>query len=196
MPKKFVFIDRDGVINKDGGSSARGYITRWKDFIFLPKALAALKKLAGKGYSAVIISNQQGVGKGIYTERELKKITEKMKQRIEKKGGRVAGIYYCTHRKEENCACRKPKIGLIVKAKKRLRIGSFKGKFIIGDAERDVETGKRAGLRSILVLTGNSTRKDAANWKCKPDHICKDLMEAVNIVLADEQERPIRKTQK
>ncbi|MFQ5952589.1 MAG: HAD-IIIA family hydrolase [Candidatus Omnitrophota bacterium] len=183
---KYVFIDRDGVINKDpGGWTEYSYVTRWEDFHFLPGALESLKKLADSGYKSVIISNQQGVGKGYFTKDALEDVTARMLQEIKKSGGSVAGVYYCTHTKEEDCSCRKPKTGLFTKAGKELGIQDFEGKYYIGDTERDIESGKKVGLKTILVISGKSSREDAEKWDHKPDHICSDLMEAVDIILGE-----------
>jgi histidinol-phosphate phosphatase family protein len=185
---KYVFIDRDGVINKDpAGWTDHGYVTRWEDFHFLPGVLEALKKLSDNGYKSVIISNQQGVGKGYFSEEDLKDVTARMKRAIEEAGGSIAGIYYCTHAKEEKCPCRKPKDGLFRMAQKEIGIEGFEGMYYIGDTERDIQAGKKVGLETILILSGKSSRKDVGTWDFKPDHICQDLAETVNLILETER---------
>jgi len=184
MEEKYVFIDRDGVVNKDlGGGCEHGYVTEWKDFHFLPGVLDAIKLLADNGFKSAIISNQQCVGKGYLTERVLEDITQKMTNEIENAGGAIAGCYYCVHLKEENCRCRKPKEGLFHKAQEELNIRQLKDKFFIGDSEQDVLAGKKAGLKTILVLSGKSSKEDAGTWQVKPDHICEDLLEAAKIIV-------------
>jgi len=184
MDDKYVFLDRDGVVNKDpAGWTEHGYVTRWEDFHFLPGVLEAMKELSVSGYRTVIISNQQGVGKGFFTEKALNDLTAEMSRRVEEAGGSIAGVYYCTHTKEENCDCRKPKKGLFRIAQKELGIKGFKGKFYIGDTQRDIQAGKEIGLETILVLSGKASRKDTENWEHKPDHICDDLPEAVQLIL-------------
>ena len=181
--ERYVFIDRDGVINKDpGGWTEYNYVTRREDFYLLPGALEALEKLAEAGYKGVIISNQQGVGKGYFTEKDLEAVTDEMLQKIKKAGGDIEGVYYCTHAKEEACSCRTPKTGLFEKAEKELGIDP-RGKFYIGDTERDMEAGRAAGLRTILVLSGKSSRDDAKSWHAKPDFICDNFLEAANLVI-------------
>lgn len=189
MNDKYVFIDRDGVINKDpAGWTPYSYVTKWEDFHFLPGVLEALKKLSDAGYESVIISNQQGVGKGYMTLEDLNDITSKVSRAIKEAGGKVAGFYYCTHEKEENCSCRKPKDGLFRKAQKELGIKSFKGKFYLGDTQRDMEAGKRAGLKTILILSGKSDEEDAKEWEYKPDYTFKDLSSAADFILGEESE--------
>jgi D-glycero-D-manno-heptose 1,7-bisphosphate phosphatase len=185
MEEKYIFLDRDGVINRDPGEiSGEKYVMRWDDFHFVQGALEALKKLADAGYRSVIISNQQGVGKGYFTKEELNDVTNKMLEKIKEAGGDVAGVYYCTHAKEENCSCRKPKPGLFEKAQQEMDI-SPEGKYYIGDTERDIQAGRAAGLKTILVLSGKSSREDAEKWEDKPDHVCDSFIDAVKIVLGE-----------
>ncbi|MFH1846963.1 MAG: D-glycero-beta-D-manno-heptose 1,7-bisphosphate 7-phosphatase [Candidatus Omnitrophota bacterium] len=184
MEDKYVFLDRDGVINEDGGKwTEHGYISRWEDFKFLPGVLKALKELTAAGYKIVVISNQQGVAKGYYTEEELNGITKKMIKAIETEGGHIADVYYCMHLEKERCSCRKPKGGLFEIAKKKLDINKFDDNFFVGDTERDMQAGKDIGLRTILVLSGKSLKEDAEGWEYKPDYICEDLKEAVKVII-------------
>ena len=184
MSQKYIFLDRDGVINKDPyGWTEYSYVTKPEDFLFIPGVKEGIKKFADAGYKSVIISNQQGVGKGYFTEEDLSKVLDKMVGEITDSGGEVAGVYCCIHATEENCDCRKPKDGLFKKAKEELGIESFEGMFYIGDTERDMESGKRAGLKTILVLSGKSTREDPETWNTKPDHICEDPNETADIVI-------------
>ncbi|OGW84681.1 MAG: hypothetical protein A2987_06515 [Omnitrophica bacterium RIFCSPLOWO2_01_FULL_45_10] len=181
--KKVIFIDRDGVINKDpGGWTEHNYVTRWEDFHFLPGAMEGIRRLNDSGYEIIIISNQAGVSKGIYTERKLKSVTEKMLTAIKKSGGRIRNIYYCTHQDSDACDCRKPKTGLFRRAEEEMGIKTA-GSYFIGDGRVDVEAGKRAGLKTILVLSGKTALEEVKKWDVKPDHIFKDLACAVDFIL-------------
>ena len=184
MTAKYIFLDRDGVINKDGGHSDKGYITCWENFEFIPGVVEAIKKITTSGYKVIVISNQQGVAKGCYAKEELDTITENMTKTIRDAGGDIEDVYYCTHLKEENCDCRKPKPGLFLQAKDEHKIEDLRGLFFIGDTESDVQVGQREGLRNILVLTGKNKREDAREWFYKPDYICEDLMEAVDLIMS------------
>ena len=185
MTGKYVFIDRDGVINKDCfGVTEYGYVTRWEDFQFLPRVPEAFKRFTDAGYKTVIISNQQCVGKGYLTEEELNKITQKMICQIEENGGKVHDVNYCLHLKEEECGCRKPDPGLFRIAKEKLGIEKIEGSFYVGDTQRDIQAGKAAGLHTILVLSGKGSREDAETWEYKPDYICADLYEAAELVIS------------
>ena len=101
---KVIFIDRDGVINRDpGGWTPHSYVTRWEDFYFLPGSVEALKKLKRARYEIVVISNQAGVGRGLYTEKKLDEISANMHAEIEKNGAKIKKIYYCIHHPDDNC---------------------------------------------------------------------------------------------
>ena len=181
---KYIFLDRDGVINKDCmGWTKYGYVTSLSEFIFLPKVLEALKCFYENGYQAVIISNQQCVGKGYLSIEKLELITNKMINDIEVFGGKVAGVYYCVHKKEENCDCRKPKEGLFLKAKIELSLSSLNEMYYVGDTERDVIAGKKAGLKTITVLTGKSIVSDIEKWTNSPDNIFENLMDAAKFII-------------
>lgn len=183
--KKIIFLDRDGVINKDpGGWTEHGYVTAWEQFIFLPGAVETLKKLNNAGYDIIVISNQAGVAKGHYTSGKLDEINGKMIHSLEKNGVRIKKVYYCTHQKSDNCECRKPKSGLIRQAEEELGINAS-GSYFIGDKESDMKAGRAAGLKTILVLSGMASAEDAAGWSAKPDHIFKDLSEAAGFIMKE-----------
>ena len=185
---KIIFLDRDGVINKDpAGWTEHSYITECEDFHFLPGSLEAIKKLTDAGYEIAIISNQAGIAKGYYTFDRLNEITELMLESIKKHGGRIRSIHYCPHRNEDNCDCRKPKLSLFKEAIKNetLDIGST---YFIGDGVMDVEAGKKMGLKTVLVLSGKTELKDVDSWKIKPDFIKKDLKDTVSCLLGGEMQ--------
>lgn len=176
---KYLFIDRDGVINKDpGGWTEHSYVTEHSEFKFIPGALEALKMLNENGVKVIVISNQAGVGKGYFTEERLDEINSAMVKEIEKKGGKIEESFYCIHRKEDNCGCRKPRTGLIESAAKKYGINP-KETYFIGDSEVDVEAGKKIGAKTIFVLSGKTSKDEMERWKNKPDHIFKDLLGSV-----------------
>ncbi|MFC1576800.1 D-glycero-alpha-D-manno-heptose-1,7-bisphosphate 7-phosphatase [Candidatus Omnitrophota bacterium] len=185
---KTIFIDRDGVINKDpGGWTEYSYVTDWKDFHFLPGSLEALRKLAEAGIGAIVVSNQAGISKGYYTKEKLSEINAQMLSAIREAGGKIQAAYYCVHRNEDNCVCRKPKTGLIDKAAKEHGV-DLKRSLIIGDGAVDICAGKKAGLKALLVLSGKSAASDVEAWEVKPDHIFKDLIEAVNWLIKNSKD--------
>jgi len=153
MPRKVVFLDRDGVINKK--MPKRDYVKKWEEFKFLPGALRAISKLTKSGYEIYIISNQAGIGRGIMSEGALFEIHKNMEEEIEKKGGKLSGIYYCHHNWNNNCLCRKPKPGMLFRAAIEYQIDLPSAVFI-GDDERDIQAGKAAGCRAILMKSNSS----------------------------------------
>lgn len=182
---KVIFLDRDGVINRYPGDTK--YVTEWKEFRFLPRAKIALARLYKNGFKVFVISNQAGVGKGIFSQKSLDFITRKMLRAVEKSQGKIEGVYYCTHRQEDSCSCRKPKAGSIELVKKNYSF-SLKDSFFIGDTIADVHTAKAAGCKSILVLSGKEKLPDRKNWPVQPDFVFKDLYTATEFIL-----NPVRK---
>ena len=179
---KALFIDRDGVINKDpGGWTKTNYVTDWKDFHFIPGTLEALKVLKKNRIKVIVASNQGGVNKGFYTMEELSEVNSSMLKEIEKSGGDIEEVFYCIHKDEDKCECRKPKPGMLETAAKKYHIDPKKTYFI-GDVRTDVMAGKRAGMKSILVLSGKTSCADIEGWapEEKPDYIFANLLEAVN----------------
>lgn len=182
-----VFLDRDGVINRYPGDA--DYVKSWSEFNFLPKVKPALKRLNAQGFKIFIISNQAGVSKGIYPQENLDLITNNMLNELKKHNINISGVYYCTHKPDDNCSCRKPKTGLIDIAiaglKKEGQDIELSRSYFIGDTVRDVETGKAAGLKTILVLSGKEKAQNQDNWQSPPYFTAGDLSEAVDLILQD-----------
>lgn len=177
---KVIFLDRDGVINKYPGD--RLYVTSLRKFRFLPRAKEAIALLSKAEYKIFVASNQAGVGKGTYAQRTLDVITAKMLEGIQITGGIITKVYYCTHRKEAGCSCRKPKPGLLKKAAREFKV-NLKEAYFVGDTLRDVLTAQAAGCKSILVLTGKEKLANQKNWEVKPDFVFKDLMEVAKFLV-------------
>jgi len=189
---KYIFIDRDGVINKDpGGWTEHSYVTNWKDFRFLPGAFEALKLLNRSGVRVIVVSNQAGVSKGYFSKEKLDSVNAKMLDEINRSGGRIESVYYCVHKEEDNCLCRKPKTGLFEMAAKKYGIDP-RTTYIIGDSEVDILAGKKIGSKTIFVLSGKTTSDQMNKWVEKPDYVFPSLIEAVKWLLAKEH----RKTQR
>jgi D-glycero-D-manno-heptose 1,7-bisphosphate phosphatase len=176
---KIVFLDRDGVINKYPGD--RLYVTSLRKFQFLPGAKKAIALLSKKGYRIFVASNQAGVGRGVYSQKTLDTITARMLKEVERAGGMITKVYYCTHKKDAGCLCRKPRPGLVKKAVKEFGL-KLKGAYFIGDTIRDVLTAHASGCKSILVLAGKEKLKNQANWEAKPDFVFKDLFSAAKFL--------------
>ena len=181
---KVIFLDRDGVINRDPGFG--DYIKSWEEFEFLPGSIEAIKKLTENGYEIFIISNQAGVSKGLYTQESLNELTGNMLKEIELQGGKIRSVSYCIHKPDGSCNCRKPKTGMIEKATEGLNI-DFKNTYFIGDTKLDISAGKNMGCKTMLLLTGKEKPEDIKNWDHKPDFIKDDLKGAIEWVLKQEQ---------
>lgn len=145
MQNKAIFLDRDGVINED-----KGYIGKVQDFIFFPEIFTSLKKLQSNGYLLIVVTNQAGIAKGYFSEKEYHKLDEYMIKELEKSGIIIKKTYYCPHSPEENCECRKPKPGLIYQAQRDYDI-DLTSSWVIGDKLSDILAGKRAGCKTILI---------------------------------------------
>ncbi|HEX5167296.1 MAG TPA: D-glycero-beta-D-manno-heptose 1,7-bisphosphate 7-phosphatase [Thermomicrobiales bacterium] len=179
MGRPAVFLDRDGVLNENRDQ----YVRSWEEFSFLPGTFAALRGLNTLDLPVVVITNQAGVGRGLIPEERIDEIHQRMAAEIARQGARIEQIYWCPHTTQDDCDCRKPKPGLLLRAAEQLGIDLAASVFV-GDAETDVEAGKRAGCRTVLVLTGrgrDAVRKMAgrSDRKTVPDAIAADLEAAL-----------------
>jgi len=170
-----IFLDRDGVINVPPGR--KRYITRPEEFRFLPGSLRAIAALSRGSRKLIVISNQAGVERRIFSRKALEAITRKMRSGITAAGGRLDAIYYCRHRPNAGCGCRKPNIGLIRRAQQRFPIALTRS-FFVGDSAKDIRLGQKLGIRTVLVLTGEQTRASAQRQKLMPEKIVKNLSQA------------------
>ncbi len=172
-----VFLDRDGVINKYPGDG--DYVKSLREFHLIPGSVEGIRKLHAKGFKIFVVSNQAGVGKGIYSQRALDKITAHMLKLLKRQNAHLDGVFYCVHRSEEECNCRKPRTGLLhdIIAKYQL---SPTTTYFIGDSFVDMQTARAFGSRAILVLTGKEKISNRKNWEFDPDFICDSLLIAAH----------------
>jgi histidinol-phosphate phosphatase family protein len=177
-----IFLDRDGVINED----REDYVKSWDEFRFIDGAQPALKKIHQAGIPVVVITNQSAIGRGLVTEGELSVIHDQMCKAVQKAGGRITKIYYCPHHPDDHCRCRKPRIGLLKKAARELNLDLKKCVFI-GDSLKDIQAGKRAGCRTLLVQTGKGKESLikilSGKTKIKPNWVCESLAAATPLIL-------------
>ena len=149
---KTVFLDRDGVVNRNPPNM--GYVRRWSEFSFIPNSRKAIRELTQSGYRIVVVTNQAGIGRGFFSEEDLKDIHARMVSEITETGGKIDAIYYCPHHPEAGCECRKPKPGMLTRAAREHNI-ELSNAYLIGDSITDIEAGACAGTRTLLVLTGH-----------------------------------------
>ena len=193
---KLVFLDRDGVINEFPGNG--NYVTKLKDFHFISGSLDALRLLTNEGYLIFVISNQAGVGKGIYSKQKLNHITRNMLSEINSVGAKIKKVFYCTHRSNEGCDCRKPGIGLLRRALESMNKSIYAAKkaFFVGDTEVDILAGHNAGCKTIFVLSGREDYRHMRGWKVRPDYVAKDLLEATLVINQESSARSARSRRK
>ncbi|HXM09217.1 MAG TPA: HAD family hydrolase [Terriglobales bacterium] len=153
-----IFIDRDGVINLLRPSD---YVLDWSQFVFVPGIREALKQLASLGLPMIVISNQAAVGKGLLDTAGLEGITSKMYQELAHDGTFLTAAYYCPHRPDENCPCRKPKPALLQAAAADFNIDLTRSVFI-GDSDTDVEAAHAAGCKPVLFGIGVRAVSDSS----------------------------------
>jgi len=158
MKSRAVFLDRDGVLTRE----RTDYVKTPDELEILPGIDAPLREIRERGFRIVIITNQSVIGRGLTTHHEMSKIHEKLRQELSRLGCTIDGIYYCPHRPDEGCSCRKPEPGLILKASGELGINMARS-WMIGDKAIDLEAARRAGCRGVRVPTNGSGLKDAVH---------------------------------
>jgi histidinol-phosphate phosphatase family protein len=180
-PRPAVFLDRDGTINNEVG-----LISREEDFELVPGAARGVRLLNKSDYLSVVITNQSVIARGLCGFEDVERIHAKMETLLGNEGAYLDSILYCPHHPEKGfpeerseykveCTCRKPATGLIETAVRRLNI-DLSASFFIGDSTRDVETGRRLGIRTILLRTGFGGKDN--RYPAKPDFIFDDLEQA------------------
>jgi histidinol-phosphate phosphatase family protein len=152
---KVVFLDRDGVINFE----RKDYVKTPDEFQLIPDVVSCLKLLVDKGFKLIIVTNQSMIGRGLSTHENLHLIHRKMQNLFFENGFQVDGIYYCPHKPDDNCLCRKPEIGLFKNAMDEFCI-DMENSWIIGNNETDILGGKKIGCKTIKIQT-NSNLKEA-----------------------------------
>ena len=146
MKNKAVFLDRDGTINKKRGD----YVKSWNEFKFLEGVAEALRIFSDLDYKIIIVTNQSAVNRKIISSEILADIHQRMLNEFNKEDVRIDAIFYCPHKPEEGCNCRKPKPGLLLKAIKEFDLEP-RLCLLIGDSETDIEAGIQAGIKSFLI---------------------------------------------
>lgn len=168
--KKALFLDRDGVINKEVD-----YLHKIEEFEFIDGVVDAMRQAKEKGYLLIVITNQSGIGRGYYDEDAFFKLSEWMVEVLRDQGVHIDRIYHCPHAPGEGCDCRKPETGMIERAVKDFGI-DLKTSWLVGDKESDIQAAINAGIpHHILVRSGHKV--DEAETAA--GHVCDTLKEAV-----------------
>ena len=175
---KAIYLDRDGTLNVD-----TKYPHKIEDFKLLPGVIGGLKKLS-KDFIFIIITNQSGIGRSIYTEKQMHEFNQHLIEELKKENIEIKKIYHCPHTPKEICECRKPSTKYIEKAAKEFDI-DIKNSWAIGDHPHDVGMGIIAGTRSIYLETGHGKRhsEDLKKNNINTDFVANNFMEAANYIL-------------
>ena len=166
MAIKTIFLDRDGVVNKEVR-----YLYKLSDFEFIDGIFDACLYFQKLGYEIVIVTNQSGITRGYYNENDYQKLTEWMLGQFNDNGINILDTFYCPHGPESLCECRKPKPGMLIEAKHKYNI-SMKDSWMIGDSESDIKAANAAGIsNTVLVRSGHLVDESNSNSRFIIDSI-------------------------
>lgn len=182
-----VFLDRDGVIIKD-----KGFISEPDDVVLVDGAPEAIKKMSSMGLKIVVITNQSGIGRGLFTVLDYDKVMQRMRDLFAEKGAFFDGEYYCPHAPREGCDCRKPLPGLALRAAKDLDI-ELSRSFVIGDKRSDMGLARAIGAKGILVRTGYGRQTEMEGDPLR-DVVVDDIEAAAEVICRwiEEEENGVR----
>jgi len=190
MGDRAVFLDRDGTINEE-----IGYLHAIEQLRFIDGAPAAIARLNAAAFKVIVVTNQAGVARGYYEEDSVRRLHRAMQEQLRKYDARIDGFYYCPHHPDNgvgeykiDCRCRKPKPGMLEHAARDLGV-DLGGSFVVGDRISDLEAGRAAGCRLVLVRTGygRDSERELAGHDLRPDFIAFDVAEACEWILQPER---------
>jgi D-glycero-D-manno-heptose 1,7-bisphosphate phosphatase len=170
-----IFIDRDGTLNE-----LVGYLNHISQFRLYPWAAEAIRVIRQSGFLAVLVTNQSGIGRGLFPEDLVRAVHDRLQETLREAGTRLDGIYYCSHDPSDECECRKPSPGMLLQAKNDLDIDLTRS-WVIGDSYSDLEMGWNTGAKAALVLTGygkGGLENHRYEWSRQPDIIAPNLFRA------------------
>jgi len=185
-----IFLDKDGTLIENLPYNVKPDLIR-----LAPRAGEALRLMQAQGYALLVVSNQAGVAKGLFTEQALMPVKERLSELLEAEGVRLTDFYYCPHypngavaRYAMRCECRKPMPGMLQQAAARHGIDLARS-WMIGDILDDVEAGKRAGCRAVLIDNGNETEWVPGPYRT-PELTANDLLAAAQAIASFGGVRP------
>ena len=190
--RKAIFLDRDGVITQEPPY----YAHRRDQLALVPGAAEAIRLLNDNGLLVVVVTNQAGIARGLYGEKDMHAFNGAMEEELKKeKGARIDAIYWCAHHPEAVherhrivCDCRKPNAGLFFRAQSDLLIDLGRS-FMVGDKWTDIEAGRKAGCKTIMVRTGQGVQEFAARENRSADYYAADILESTRIIIDEERVR-------
>ncbi len=170
--QKAVFLDRDGTLIEEVN-----FLSRIEDLKVFPFTLAALKLLKAEGFLLIVVTNQSGIGRGVYTVEAMHDIHRQMQSELD---GAIDAFYYCPHLPEENCDCRKPDLGMIRNAMSDFAI-DMANSWMVGDKRLDFDLGSNAGIRALIVKTGYGLQH-SAELPSQAGLVAENILEAARII--------------
>jgi len=183
--RRAVFLDRDGTLNVD-----REYVGKTEDVELVPNAAEGARMLAAAGYVLVVVSNQSGIARGYFTEKQADAVDERLAQLLSSRGVAIAASYRCPHLPDAplpqyavDCDCRKPSPGLILRAASELSLDP-NASWAIGDRARDIEAGAAAGCRTIAVDPVPPSKESEDFGASGPEYRARDLVDAAHYIIA------------
>lgn len=173
------FLDRDGTIIYD-----RNYLSDPAQVKLYAFSAQSIKKMRAAGFKVIVITNQSGISRGKFSLKQLDSIHKRFLGLLRQEGAKVDGLYFCPHTDEDDCDCRKPRIGMFLRAAKEHNLDLEKS-FMVGDSVRDYLAGIKMGGRGILIRTGHgkSQEKKISDQEKKPTIIVRSLKEAANFII-------------
>jgi len=188
--RRAIFMDRDGTVCEEVG-----YVNHVDRIRLLPRSAQAIHLANQAGFQTVIVTNQAGVARGYFDEDLVHEVHDAVRRQLAEAGARIDGIYYCPHHPEvgappyrRECDCRKPGPGMLLRAREEMGI-DLASSYRVGDTVKDLGAGRAVGATTVLVLTGygrGEREHQSHRWTVHPDHVCEDLLEAVQWILARE----------
>jgi D-glycero-D-manno-heptose 1,7-bisphosphate phosphatase len=175
--RRYVLLDRDGTIIVE-----RNYLADPEQVELIEGAAAGLRRLSAQGLGLVVVTNQSGIGRGLFDAERLAEIHERMQAALRAEGVALDGIFFCPHLPEQACGCRKPRPGLALRAAAELGFEPARS-FMVGDMASDVRLGRTLGATTLLVRTGHG-EETLARGEAQPDHVVADLRAAAACIEA------------
>lgn len=168
-----VFFDRDGVVNVSPGA---GYVLNWSEFEFSPGIESALRFCRERGLLTVLVTSQQGVGKGLMSQADLDDIHHRMQEKLKAEGAEFDGIYSCTClASDPDCTCRKPSPEMVLRASQDLGIDRSSS-ILVGDHDRDIEMAQRAGVPLTIRIQSEQPATIEATWVLDDTRLLEDCL--------------------
>ncbi|MEM3373800.1 MAG: pantoate--beta-alanine ligase [Candidatus Woesearchaeota archaeon] len=185
MKNRAIFLDRDGTLNED-----KGYTYKIEDLKIYPDVIENLKRV--KNYKLFIITNQSGIERGFFTEKDMHNFNEKLLQELKKEDISIEKIFFCPHKPETKCSCRKPYTDALKIAEKEYNL-NLSNSFVIGDHYIDVILAKNNNCKSIYLLTGQGVKNLEKAKELFPDYVAANFKQAIDYILFDKYEKIVKR---